>query len=155
MSAPAALAKTTLMPTLTRAVRLFAAALWWGSLTTVCFVIAPLLFVHLPTPAVAGNLAAKLFTAQTWVSNACALLLLWGLRFDTAPGYLGKARSALLFIVLGLLLGLLVEFGVSPRILTREHLKLWHGVGVSLYALQWCCAAVVLWMTALRSERVS
>ena len=155
MNPPAALPHATLKPTLARAVRLFAAALWWGSLTTVCFVIAPLLFVHLPTPAMAGNLAAKLFTAQTWVSNACALLLLWGLRFDTAPSLIGKAPSAMLFIVLGLLLGLLVEFGVSPRILTRENLKLWHGIGVSLYALQWCCAAAVLWITALRSERAS
>ena len=104
MNPPAALPHATLKPTLTRAVRLFAAALWWGSLTTVCFVIAPLLFVHLPTSAMAGNLAAKLFTAQTWVSNACALLLLWGLRFDTAPSLIGKAPSAMLFIVLGLLL---------------------------------------------------
>ena len=42
----------------------FAAALWWGSLTTTGFVVVPLLFAHLPTPALAGQTAARLFTAQ-------------------------------------------------------------------------------------------
>lgn len=147
--------KMSLAQRLVELARLFAAALWWGSLTTVCFLIAPLLFVYLPSPAMAGNLAAKLFTVQTWVSSGCALLLLWGVRSNTAQNHIGRAQSAMLFIVLGMLLGLLVEFGVSPRIVARENLRLWHGLGVLLYALQWCCAALVLWMTALRSETAS
>ena len=53
-----------------------AAALWWGSLTTVGLLVVPMLFAHLPTPATAGTMAAKLFAAQTWVSVCCALLLL-------------------------------------------------------------------------------
>jgi hypothetical protein len=136
-------------------VRLFAAALWWGSLTTVCFLIAPLLFVYLPTPAMAGNLAAKLFTVQAWVSIACGLVLLWGLRADASSGQVAKSQSAMLFVVLGMLLGVLVEFAIAPRIVARENLRLWHGIGVLLYALQWCCAALVLWKTALRSESAS
>jgi hypothetical protein len=52
------------------------AALWWGSLTTLGSVVVPLLFKHLPSPAAAGAMAAKLFGAQTWVSLGCALLLL-------------------------------------------------------------------------------
>ena len=51
---------------------LWLTALWWGSLTTVGFLVVPLLFVHLPTPAMAGGMAAKLFTAQTTVSAVCA-----------------------------------------------------------------------------------
>ena len=43
----------------------FIAALWWGSLSTVGFLVVPLLFVHLPTPAMAGAMAARLFAAQT------------------------------------------------------------------------------------------
>ena len=35
------------------------AALWWGSLTTIGFLVVPLLFAHLPTPAVAGAMAAQ------------------------------------------------------------------------------------------------
>ena len=52
-----------------------AAALWWGSLTTVGLLVVPMLFAHLPTPAMAGTMAAKLFAAQIWVSVCCALLL--------------------------------------------------------------------------------
>ena len=52
------------------------AALWWGSLTGLGFVVVPLLFMHLPSPAAAGAMAAKLFTAQTWIGIACAMLLL-------------------------------------------------------------------------------
>jgi len=40
---------------------LMIAALWWGSLTALGFVIVPMLFTHLPSPAVAGQVAAKLF----------------------------------------------------------------------------------------------
>ena len=52
------------------------AALWWGSLTGLGFVMVPMLFSILPSPAAAGSIAAKLFTAQTWLSIACAMLLL-------------------------------------------------------------------------------
>ena len=54
----------------------FTAALWWGSLSTLGFLVVPLLFMHLPTPAMAGAMAARLFAAQTWVSVACCMLLL-------------------------------------------------------------------------------
>ena len=132
--------------------RIFAAALWWGSLTTVCFLIAPLLFVYLPTPTLAGQLAAKLFTAQTWVSVACALVLLLGLRSKAASRDMTRSQSTMLFIALGMLLALVVEFAIAPRIVARVNHRVWHSVGVLLCSLQWCCAALVLWKTALRSE---
>lgn len=53
----------------------------------------------------------------------------------------------MVFIVGGLLLALLVQFGVAPRIVARQDLRLWHSVGSVMYALQWCCALVVLWRT--------
>ena len=53
---------------------LLAAALWWGSLSTVGLLVVPLLFAHLPSPAMAGGVAAQLFAAQTWVSVGCTLL---------------------------------------------------------------------------------
>ena len=55
---------------------LLAAALWWGSLTALGFVVVPMLFMHLGSPAAAGAMAAKLFGAQTWLSTGCALLML-------------------------------------------------------------------------------
>ena len=122
----------------------FAAALWWGSLTAVGFMVVPLLFKFLPTPAMAGHMAAKLFTAQTWVSVACGIVLLLVLRSNRPAALAGRAQEALVFIVLGLLLALLIEFAVAPRIVARENLRLWHGAGSVMYVVQWLCAAVVL-----------
>ena len=123
----------------------FAAALWWGSLTAVGFMVVPLLFKFLPTPAMAGHMAARLFTAQTWVSVACGVVLLLVSRSDRPPAQARRAQAALVFIVLGMLLALLIEFAVAPRIVARENLRLWHGAGSVMYAVQWLCAAVVLW----------
>lgn len=123
----------------------FAAALWWGSLTAVGFMVVPLLFKFLPTPAMAGHMAARLFTAQTWVSVSCGVVLLLVSRSNRPSALSGRAQAALVFIVLGMLLALLIEFAVAPRIVARENLRLWHGAGSVMYAVQWLCAAAVLW----------
>ncbi|MDP2768935.1 MAG: DUF4149 domain-containing protein [Giesbergeria sp.] len=123
------------------------AALWWGSLGAIGFLAVPLLFVHLPTPAMAGAMAARLFAAQTWVSVACGMLLLLISRPKGDVTLYPWARSATFFIVAGLLLALLVQFGVAPRIVARQDLRLWHSVGTLMYALQWGCALATLWHT--------
>lgn len=128
----------------------FVAALWWGSLTVIGFLVVPLLFTHLPTPAMAGQMAAKLFSAQTWVTAACCMLFLLFSRSNRSSALVESGRSALVFVVAGLLLALLAEFAVSPRIVARENLKLWHAVGSAMYVLQWLCAGVVLWKAAAR-----
>lgn len=120
---------------------MWVAALWWGSLTVIGFLVVPLLFRHLPTPALAGAMAAKLFAAQTWVSCVCAMLLLLDARPDREQARGSIAQSAIIFIVTGMLLALLAEFAVAPRILARENLRLWHSVGSVMYLLQWVCAA--------------
>ena len=51
-------------------------------------------------------------------------------------------------MIAGMLLALLVQYGVSPKIVARENLRLWHSVGTGMYALQWLCAAIVLWRVA-------
>src|SRR6185369_17192511 len=117
----------------------FATALWWGSLTATGFIMVPTLFAHMATPALAGQTAARLFTAQTWIGVGCGLLLLMASKQDeTAP--MDWARGALVFVVAGVLLALLAEFAVAPRIIARENLKLWHSVGSGMYVLQWVCA---------------
>ncbi len=126
------------------------AALWWGSLSTVGFMVVPMLFAHLPSPAVAGAMAARLFEAQTFVSMACGVLLLVLSRRRHAETQEPWAQAAMVFIIGGLLLALLVQYGVSPRIVARQNLKLWHSVGTAMYALQWLCALAVLWRTARR-----
>lgn len=129
-------------------IALLAAALWWGSLSAVGFLVVPMLFAHLPTPAMAGGMAAKLFTAQTWVSIGCGVLLLMASRERGAAELQPWARPLLGFVFAGLLMALLAEFAVAPRIVARENLKLWHSVGSAMYLAQWACAAVALWKTA-------
>lgn len=121
------------------------AALWWGSLSAIGFLAVPMLFAHLPTPVMAGNMAARLFEAQTFVSAACGMvLLLASQRRGDAPQE-AWAKEAMPWIIGGLLLALLVQYGVAPRIVARTQLKLWHSVGTVMYALQWLCALRVLW----------
>lgn len=118
------------------------AALWWGSLTTVGFYVVPMLFANLPSPTMAGNMAAKLFAAQTWIAVVCGLLLLLVSRSDQPLVQVKNAQAAIVFIVLGMLLALLSEFAVAPRIVARDNLRLWHSVGTGLYVLQWVCAGM-------------
>ncbi|RYF49472.1 MAG: DUF4149 domain-containing protein [Comamonadaceae bacterium] len=131
----------------------FAAALWWGSLSTIGFVVVPLLFAHLATPAAAGLMAARLFEAQTFISIACGALLLVLSKRKFAETEEEWARAAMIFIIGGLLLALVVQYGVAPRIVARQNLKLWHSVGTALYALQWLCALAVLWRTVQQPPR--
>ena len=131
---------------------IFTAALWWGSLSTLGFFVVPMLFQHLPTKALAGNMAARLFEVQTWVSVGCGLVLLLVLRLKRAKNDeniplagVFNASAAIVFIAFGVLMSLLVAFGVSPRIVARENLMLWHAVGSLMYLAQWVCAGIVLW----------
>ncbi len=124
-----------------------AAALWWGSLSAVGFLVVPLLFAHLPSPAMAGRMAATLFAAQTWVSVACTAALLVLAKRRHAEVEEPWAHDVLVWVIVGMLLALLVQFGVSPRIVAKQDLRLWHSVGSVMYAVQWLCALRVLWRT--------
>ena len=128
---------------------LMIAALWWGSLTALGFIVVPMLFTLLPSPAAAGQVAAKLFTAQTWLSIACAMFLLLIYNQKEALTQDSRARAAIKFVVTGLLLAVLVEFGLSPRIVSARadgsNLKLLHGLGSVMYLAQWLCAGFALW----------
>ena len=137
-------------------VAVLSAALWWGSVTTIGFVVVPMLFAHLPTPALAGNTAARLFTAQAWIAVGCGMLLLFASRSESETARIDWSGGALIFVIAGVLLALLSEFAVAPRIVARENLKLWHGIGSAMYVLQWVCAGVVLWkVTTVRSAAPS
>ena len=130
------------------------AALWWISLSLIGFLVVPMLFAHLPTPAMAGAMAAKLFGVQTWLSSSCGLLLLVISRSNQALAPVTIARAAIIFIVSAMLLALLAEFAIAPRILARENLRLWHSVGSAMYVLQWVCAATVFWQLTAKKPAV-
>ena len=129
---------------------IFAAALWWGSLSAIGFMAVPMLFANLPQVAMAGFMAAKLFAAQTWVSIACCLVLLVLAKDKQSNTLHAWAKAVIGFVIGGMLLALLLQYGVSPKIVARENLKLWHSLGPLMYALQWLCAAVVLWRVSAR-----
>lgn len=129
------------------------AAVWWGSLTGLGFVVVPVLFSYLPSPATAGAVAARLFTAQTWVGIVCGMLLLLVFNQKEATAQSISARPAIKYIATGLLVLVLVEFVVAPHIvgaraaggIAAAELKFWHALGSALYLLQWLCAGMVLW----------
>jgi hypothetical protein len=56
--------------------RILLAALWAGSLWTIGYIVAPMLFSTLPDRLLAGMIAGTLFRAEAWLSVVCALVLL-------------------------------------------------------------------------------
>ena len=128
------------MNTRLSALTVWVAALWWGSLTSTGFLVVPMLFAYLPSKAIAGNMAAQLFSAQTWIAVVCGLWLLLQSRSALEQGRATRAASALPYILSGMLLALVSEFIVAPHIVARDNLPLWHSLGTAAYGLQWLCA---------------
>jgi hypothetical protein len=86
-----------------RRVALMVAALWWGALTSLAFVAVPTLFAKLGNPAVAGPVAAWLFSflcKLTWVCGACLLVYLYKNRCLTL---VGKGLAAMYFVGVAML----------------------------------------------------
>jgi Domain of unknown function (DUF4149) len=128
-----------------RTIGLLSAALWWGSLSTIGFVVVPLLFARMQTKQMAGQIAALVFQYQAYVSWACTGLLIF-IAFRQAS----KAGKSFKFsenslLMAGLAFSLFVYFIVAPQISARQNLKLWHAMGTALFAGQWICSTVVLW----------
>ena len=130
-------------PGAARSLPLWLAAAWAMSLTTLGFFVVPMLFANLPTPALAGAMAARLFSVQTGVSAVCASGLLMTFRSEKLAPVATLTPPCTLLTLAGALLALLVEFGVSPHILAHDNLALWHGLGSAMYFAQWVCALLV------------
>jgi hypothetical protein len=85
--------------------------LWAGSLWTIGYLVAPLLFASLPDRTLAGTIAGTLFRAEAWLSLACGILLLAIFRADTNL----PSRATCLRIVIGMLLCVVIGyFGLQP-----------------------------------------
>ncbi len=138
-----------------RALPLWLAAAWLMSLSTVGFLVVPLLFMYLPSPALAGGMAAHLFSAQTVLSAAFAIGLLVLIRLPRCDIATDLAPTLTLWALGGVLLALLVELGVAPRIVAREDLAFWHRIGTAMYAGQWVCALAVFAMLSRSAQRVA
>jgi hypothetical protein len=85
-------------------VRVLTATLWAGSLWTVGYLVAPLLFATLPDRTTAGNIAGSVFQVEAWLSVFCAVVLIVT-EMSTAKGSNANApgRKRLLWLVLGML----------------------------------------------------
>jgi hypothetical protein len=132
-----------------RAWPLWLAALWWGGMSAVSFVVVPTLFARLG-PAVAGPVAAQLFALQsTGVIVVGLALLLWlrQQRRRVQAQDIGPLMGTMALVLLAMLAALLQEFAVAERIVsarsTGGDLRLWHGLGSALVFLQWLCGAWV------------
>ena len=149
----------------------FLAALWWGGISALSFVAVPTLFAQLGAP-VAGPVAARLFSLQSWSGLLIGLALLVVLRraragaqFPVAGEVVDPERLAAMQRVLGtmglvlaaMLLAMVQEFGVAQKIVTARatggNLRLWHSVGSVMVLGQWLCAGALLWRLAPDRER--
>ena len=123
------------------------AAVWWGSLTALGAWVVPLLFAHAPTKAMAGGLAAHLFSAQAWVGLVGGVFsLLVQRHIDRLRG---RPQVPSLLILAAMLLAVIVEWGIAPRILARDNMLLWHSLSTIFWVLQWACLAVHVWRLSM------
>ncbi|MDP2415858.1 MAG: DUF4149 domain-containing protein [Hydrogenophaga sp.] len=150
------------------------ASLWWGGISGVSFVAVPTLFASLGSPAVAGPVAAKLFTLQSLAGLGLGLVLLLVLRRQRSEvpfAQVGEAVSparlqanqrvltTMGFVLAAMLLALLQEFGVAPKIVTARtiggNLPLWHGLGTLMVLGQWLCSGAVVWRLSRSAEALN
>ena len=142
----------------------YVTALWWGGISALSFVAVPTLFASLGSPAVAGPVAARLFSLQCWAGLGLGLVLLLILRRQRSVGQFPLAGEAvdpnrlpamqrvlatMGFVLAAMLLALLQEFGVAQKIVTARatggDLRLWHSMGSVMVLGQWLCVGAVLW----------
>lgn len=141
------------------------AALWWGGISALSFVAVPTLFASLGNPALAGPVAARLFSLQCWVGLVLGLILLLLLRRErglvpeqvASPAQAAALQTLLTsmgWVLLAMILAFLQEFGVAERIVTARasggDLRLWHTLGSAMVLGQWLCAGVLLWRLSKR-----
>lgn len=140
------------MPSLLLRLCVAIVALWWGSLLLLGAWVVPALFTSLPTKAMAGQMAAGLFSSQTWVALVSGMLLLILGRSSRDSVAARWCQSQQMLVLAAVLAALLVEFAVAPRIVARESLALWHSVGSGLLLLECVLVSALMWRLPLQPE---
>jgi hypothetical protein len=138
------------------AARLLVTTLWAGSLWTVGYLVAPVLFSTLPDRVLAGSIAGSIFRIEAWLSVGCGLVLLAMVVFDDASR---ERRSLLRLIVLMLLCVAVGYFGLQPWMAAlreaagpsgvmegaaRTQFGILHGVASLIYLFQSVLALVLV-----------
>ena len=138
------------------AARLLVTTLWAGSLWTVGYLVAPVLFSTLPDRVLAGTIAGSIFRIEAWLSVGCGLVLLAMVAFDDASR---ERRSLLRLIVVMLLCVVVGYFGLQPWMAAlreaagpsgvlegaaRTQFGILHGVASLIYLFQSVLALVLV-----------
>ena len=144
-------------------VRLLIVTLWVGSLWTVGYLVAPVLFSSLADRVLAGTIAGSLFRVEAWLSLACgAGLLLMG----SAESDARRKRIWLGIIVAMMACSAIGYFGLQPMMAAlraagkngvlegaaRTQFGLLHGGAAVIYLLQSLLGAWLIFR--LRSANV-
>ncbi len=134
--------------------------LWAGSLWTVGYLVAPVLFASLPDRSMAGSIAGMLFRAQAWLSLACGLLLLLLLWLDKSWS---SKRTSFMLVIAMLACVSIGYFALQPFMAEiraaaannggimdeamRSRFGMLHGVASVIYLLQSVLAVVLVLKT--------
>lgn len=133
------------MPSLRQRLMYFVTAIWLGSFTAIGAWVVPTLFQTMDK-AQAGPIAARLFSVQTSVS----LLAVAALALALPQTAWRHRKSLFVVLVFAALTALLQEYAIAPQIMAKTQPALWHRLGGLAFALQWLCAAWVLWQISSR-----
>jgi Domain of unknown function (DUF4149) len=121
--------------------------LWAGSLWALAAWVAPTLFYAQTDRHLAGFLAARLFSVETYLGAAVALLAL------ALPGRSkftwGYGAAALLAINEWLLKGIMLRAHARGSALGLSFIA-WHGVSAGLYVLACMAVLVLVWKQDFR-----
>ena len=149
-------------------IQLLIVTFWVGSLWTVGYVVAPLLFATLDDRVLAGTLAGRLFRVEAWITIVCGLVLLVLVRYvnrenESAP------RTHVVAIIIGMLICTLIGyFGLQPWMASlreasgpagvmegsdRRTFGILHGLSSAMYMIQSLLgASLILKMTNMASR---
>lgn len=137
--------------------RILLVTLWAGSLWTVGYLAAPVLFASLPDRSMAGSIAGMLFRAQAWLSLACGLFLLLLLGLDKSWR---SNRTSVILVIAMLACVSIGHFALQPFMAEiraaaanngglmdeamRSRFGMLHGVASVIYLLQSGLALVLV-----------
>jgi hypothetical protein len=140
--------------------RILLITLWAGSLWTVGYLAAPVLFASLPDRSLAGSIAGMLFRAQAWLSLACGLLILLLLWLDKSWS---SKRTSVILVIAMLACVSIGYFALQPFMaeiraaaannggimdeVMRARFGMLHGVASLIYLLQSVLALVLVTKT--------
>ena len=109
--------------------------------------VLPLLHWQIAPVSVTGHATAVVLQGQTWISIACCVLLLVLSKSKNAEKQHSWAQQTMVFILGGLLLALVMQYGAVPRARAGAG-TVWVYVPFVMLGLQCLCALAAWWRMA-------